>query len=170
MGKLRIEPKKKQMDTETYRRLWNTLREARSACVDNRVFYDLDSDEKAARIRKDLMMVADKEGLDVQIRSIRNQHSLELKFGSAPAPKAPRISSDDYRERVVAVLREAGGSMKKGDILGKADLSGSTWNIRIKELLNDGIIKRTGERRDAAYSLVEKPKPMKTRLKKKGAE
>ena len=155
MGKLRIEPISKQMDPDVYRQLWQVLRDARNASVNNRVYYDLDDGETPAKAKKDFKHVADKEGLDVQIRGIRKSNALEFTFNEpAPARSSQRIGADEYKEKVLAVISSAGKPLKKGEILAEADLSGSTWNIRIKELLKEGKVIRQGERRDATYKLA----------------
>ena len=46
MGKIRVEPKAKGMSPEKYKELSTLLYEARKAAVENRVFYDLDPEEK----------------------------------------------------------------------------------------------------------------------------
>jgi len=42
MGKLRLEPREKQMSAEEYQRIKGILQEARGAVSENRVYYDLD--------------------------------------------------------------------------------------------------------------------------------
>ena len=156
MGKLRLEPKEKGMDAKLFQELKSLLREGQAAGTTSKVFYDLSPDENKTTLKRNLQHVAEQEGMPVKIRSLRGEETLEFKFEQpkgSERPQQSRVGASDYREKVLGVLREADRPLKKGEILEQADLSGSTWNLRIKELLKAGLVVRTGERRDAVYSL-----------------
>lgn len=154
MGKLRLEPKVKQMGQETYREIRTLLAEAKKAAGDNKLFYDLDTQENGSQVRRDFLYVAQREGIGLSIRQLRKERALSLEFSdAAPAEKA-RITADQYREMVLEILREANRPMKKSEIIEGSGLSVSTWNLRINELVNSGKIKRKGNRRDTTYTIA----------------
>ena len=144
------------MEPGHYSELKSVLREARNAGVQHRIYYDLTPGESKPRIKKDLAYVADQEGINVKIRSLRGTDTLEFLFDQ-PVSKTssqPRFDAAGYRQTVLDILGSAEKPLKKGEILSRADLSGSTWNLRIKELIESGEVVREGERRDATYSLA----------------
>ena len=156
MGKIRVEPKAKGMNQQKYQELSTLLHEARKAAGENRVYYDLEPEEKGSATRQDLNYVARKEGINVRIRKLRKQHALELNFqdnGGRPGGNA-RIPAEDFKQRVLDTLESSGRPMKRGEILRETGLSASSWHVRIIELLKEGRVKKEGERRQAVYSLV----------------
>ncbi|MDJ0835439.1 MAG: winged helix-turn-helix transcriptional regulator [Acidobacteriota bacterium] len=157
MGKLRLEPKIKAMDREHYNMLLETLKEARSATRHARVFWDLEEGENASAVRRDFMHVAQKEKIALTIRRPRGASALELRFddkGAVVDNTPKRIPAEESRNRILKVLEESNGPMRKADIVSASEISSSTWNARIKELMAEGRVKRKGRQREATYTLA----------------
>ena len=155
MGKLRLEPKVKAMGREQYSELLETLKEARSANRHSRVYWDLEDSENASVVRRDFMYVAQKEKIALVIRRPRGASALELRFddkGAVVDNTPKRIPAEESRNRILKVLEEAKGPMRKADIVSASEISSSTWNARIKELLAEGQVKRKGRQREATYT------------------
>lgn len=155
MGRLRTEPKVKSfLSDEEYKNYKQILEDARNIASDNDVYYDLDQDEKAAVARKAFLYIAEEEGISVKVSSKRGENSLSLNFkAGARAGAGNRMSAEESRRRILNALKEAKKPMKKGDIIAKTNISPSTWNIRVKELLESGSVTKEGDRRDTTYSL-----------------
>ena len=154
MGKLRLEPKIKPLLTETeYSETLSILKGAESASADNLVFYDLDPDEKSRDVRKALAYVAEKEGINLKVRGRRGSNSLSLNFGKSAKPQAGRMSAVNAREVIVQTLAATKAPLSKSQIVEATEISPSTWNLRIKELLADGKVKREGRGRETKYSV-----------------
>jgi hypothetical protein len=157
MGKLRFEPKvKPPVDREEYQTYKDILLKALPAAGDNNVYYDLEKGEKLIKVRKALQYIAEREGIDLSVRAKRGENTLSLKFGAPAKSGTGRISAKDSRNRIVSVLSGAKTPMQKSDIIAAAGVSPSTWNLRIKELLDDRTVKRHGTGRQTAYSLASK--------------
>jgi hypothetical protein len=157
MGKLRFEPKvKPPVEREDYQTYRDILLKALPAAGENHVYYDLEKGEKLVKVRKALQYVAQKEGLDLSIRAKRGEDTLALKFEGPTKSVGGRISAKDSRNRIVSVLSGSKNPMRKSDIIAAAGVSPSTWNLRIKELLDDRTVKRHGTGRQTAYSLGSK--------------
>ena len=157
MGKLRTEPKQKSFLTqEEYDHLLSVLKDAQTASQDNHVFWDLDEGEKTAHFKKSFAFVARKADMEVTIRQVRGARSLSFHFkkGKAVGGNA-RMSAEECRARISKCLQTAGHPLKKNQIIKDTGISSSTWNIRIKELLKAGIVKRHGDRRDTTYTLAD---------------
>ncbi len=158
MGRLRMEPREKQMSHEEYHKTWAILQEARAAASDARVYYDLEEDESARGVRKSFQYVAEKEGLGLRIRRQRGSDALELIFDADAASEtkeAPkRLSAEEGRSRILAVLKQAGEPMRRADVVSRAGISTGTWSLRIKELLEEGKVVKHGSMRDSSYSLA----------------
>ena len=152
MGKLRLEAKAKAMDPKRYKDTLRILVEARQAARDSKVYWDLDSSEKAGDIRKEFLYVARKEGLPIKIRQLRKKHSLAMEF---PQPKDERVrmTKDEYKRRIIRALEQAARPLKKSEVIESAEVPASTWNLRIQELLKSGEIKKKGTRSETIYSL-----------------
>lgn len=156
MGKLRTEPKVKTLDPKRYNEMAELLHEAKKASDSAHVFYDLDADENSAKVKKDLQYVAQKEGIGLKLRQPRKSRTLQLLF-TEPETKQ-RLSAADAKTRILAVLSQAEGPMKKGEILAATGISTSSWNMRIRELTADKEVTREGNRRDTVYRLAKKKK------------
>ncbi|MFZ0426977.1 MAG: hypothetical protein WAO20_02585 [Acidobacteriota bacterium] len=165
MGKLRIEPKvKPPVSKEEYQYYKGVLNEAMGAADSNFVFYDLEKNEDPRKVRKAFQYVAAQEGTDVIIRANRDRNSLALKFRQAKASRSVegsaassgRISAEESRNRIVSALASAKGPLKKSAIIGATSVSPSSWNLRIKELLDEGTVRRHGSGRETTYSLKRK--------------
>jgi Fic family protein len=156
MGKLRTVPKYQSfLSQEEYDAYLKVLQDAQKAAESNHVFYDLEEDEKPSKVKKALNYVARKLNLEVTIRQVRGSRSLALTFRKGRAPSQGRMSAEESRNRILKCLRSHGGPMKKNEILRQTGVSPSTWNIRIKELIAEGLIVRHGERRDTTYEGVK---------------
>ena len=153
MGKLRIEPKQEAMSNEQYNGLLDAIKEARTASRHSRIYWDLEENENASQVRRDFLHVAEGEKINLSIRRPRGSASLEFQFdaGAEPAPK--RLPAEESRARIVEVIKNADGPLRKADIVSRAGISPSTWNSRITELLQLGSVKRHGRQRDATYTL-----------------
>lgn len=158
MGKLRTEPKHKSFLTqEQFEEYAHILKEAQNAADDNHVFWDLEPGEKASKIRKAFVYVAEKQGINVTIRQVRGKDSLAFYFrkGGAAAPGAGRMSAQESKNRILKCLKSARKPLKKNQIIKETGISPSTWNIRIKELLEDNEVARQGNRRDTTYTIKD---------------
>lgn len=153
MGKLRIESKTKGLDPKRYQELLTMLRTAQAQADSARIFYDLDPNEDGNATRKDLMHVAQSEGINVKVHRFRGKRVLQLKFLASPGANK-RISAEEARQRILSVLQEADEPLRKGDILKRSKINPGTWNVRIAELTSKGMVKRSGVRRDTVYSLT----------------
>jgi DNA-binding transcriptional ArsR family regulator len=153
MGKLRTEPKVKPfLDDQEYREYLELLRDAKQASNDNFVYYDLESGEKPRKVRKALLHVAEKEGISLRIRRERGTNSLGLSFREK-GKSSTRMSAEESRQRILKALGDAKEPQQKSQIISATGISPSTWNIRIKELMEAGKVKRMGDRRDTKYLL-----------------
>ncbi|CAM2006751.1 hypothetical protein [Acanthopleuribacter pedis] len=159
MGTLRKEPKYKSfLKQGEYDHYLSTLREAQMAADDNNVFFDLDASEKASQVKKAFLYVAEKEGVDVSIRQVRGANSIAFQFKKGKGAGGTRMSADESKERIVKCLANAEGPLKKNQIIRQTGISSSTWNIRIRELLDEKTVARRGERRDTTYTLAKSKK------------
>lgn len=165
MGKLRIEPKvKPPVGKDEYQYYKGVLNEALSAADSNYVFFDLEKNDDPRQVRKAFQYVAQQEGTDLIIRANRDKKSLALKFRQArkgrvvdsSGASTGRISAEESRSRIVAALKSAKEPMKKSAIIGATGVSPSSWNLRIKELLDEGTVRRHGSGRETTYSLKRK--------------
>ena len=153
MGKLRTEPKQKSFLTQQeYDELLSVLVDAQKACEENHIFYDLDENEKPSQVKKAFMYVARKGGIDLAIRQIRGARSLVFRFKKNRAPAPTRMSANECRSRILKCLQNSKVPLKKNQIIKETGVSPSTWNIRIKELLKEGLVARHGDRRDTTYT------------------
>ena len=150
MGKLRMEPKVKVFDSALYEQIKQILLEARDAAQDSDIFWDLEESEDAAATKRNFQYVASQEGIELNVRRQRGKNSLTLKFSDSE--RRGRIPASEARERIVSLLQRHNGPMKKGEILANTRLSQATWNLRIRELIDSGQVKRTGNRRDTVYT------------------
>lgn len=159
MGTLRLEPKQKSlMDPAQEEAYLKLLSEAKASAEDHHVYFDLEDDENPTQTKKKLMFVAEKANIDVTIRRQRGSRSLVFTFkkgGKGAAPAGARMSAEESRDRIIECLRNAPGPLKKNGIIKETGISSSTWNIRVKELLTEGIIERHGDRRDTTYTLAK---------------
>lgn len=153
MGKLRLEPKVKPLlNAEEYEQYNSVLQEALSASSANHVYWDLESGEKPQAVRKAFLYVAEKEGIGLQVRTKRDSNSLTLKFSGSASRPALRMSASEAEERILGTLRKARSPLSKSEIVQATGISPSTWNIRIKELLEKGSVVRHGKGRDTQYA------------------
>lgn len=154
MGKLRKEPKQKNLLTKAeFDQLLSILQEAKKSSEDNYLFYDLEDNEKPAKLKKAFNYVARKAGIDVTVRQVRGKRSLSFNFRKGRSG-APRMSAEESRTRILNCLKDAKSPLKKRQIIHETGVSPSTWNIRIKELLDNGKVTRHGNRRDTTYTIA----------------
>jgi hypothetical protein len=163
MGKLRIEPKVKPPVTkEEYEYYKKLLSEARSASDSNNVFYDLDDGENPRKVRRALQYVAEAEGLGLSVRANRKDNNLALRFSDGSRGSASRgsvggrISAAESKERILDTLRSSKNPLKKAEIVSASGVSPSSWNLRIKELLEEKLVQRHGSGRETTYTLKRK--------------
>jgi hypothetical protein len=158
MGKLRIEPKVKSMDPSTYREYAALLSDARAMAIDSHLFYDLEDGEDKAKTKRDMMYVAEKEGIGLQVRSSRGQSTLQLVFGGEPvsgqAPKRRRTSANEAQTLILEALATQAKPMKRREILRETGISLPSWNIQIRSLLEQNRVSKTGVKSDTVYFLV----------------
>lgn len=150
MGSIRLEPKEDTRDKEMYRKLKTAIVDAWAAIDDHRVFWDLDEDENANRIKRAFLDVAREENIPLQVRRLRGERTLELSFEAGSGK--PRRTGDT-RSRILEVLAEATEPMTRKDIVAQANISPSAWNKQIKDLVDDGSVVKLGHRRDSSYRL-----------------
>jgi len=154
MGRLRTEPKKKPLLSKPeYQRIQSVLQEAQRIAKDNHVFWDLDEGERPSKVKKHFLHVARNERIDISIRQVRGAKSLAINFKKPRKTTQTRMSAAESRRRIMKCLQSANQPLKKGQIIKMTGISASTWNIRIKELLNMGKVARHGNRRDTTYTI-----------------
>ena len=155
MGSLRCEPKVKPfLSDKEYQDCLKVLKDAQGASLESHVFFDMDSNENANKVRKSFLHVAQKEGIPVTIRRERGSQSLSLSFKDAGRSAPSRMSASECRHRIISALSNAKRALQKSEIISITGISPSTWNIRIKELMKAGKVSRHGDRRDTKYSLA----------------
>ena len=156
MGQLRIEPKiKPLLNEEEYSFYKGILQEAKQKAKENKVFWDLDPGEDIKKVKKAFLYVADKEGINLTVRAKRGSESLTLKLGGSAATRksGKRISSEECVRRIIDVLKKSDEPLNKSQIVNAACISGSTWNVRVKEMLSRGEIMKKGSGRQTTYYL-----------------
>lgn len=153
LGKLRLEAKVKVVDMARYRDRKDLLLSSATKIESERVRYDLHKDEDAEEVQSQFMGIARREKVDVRIRRLAKDNSLELVFQSEPVPE-PKITRDQFRQLVTRALKNAGRAMKRKEILKATGLSTANWTKGIKGLISEGYIRQTGERNSATYSLA----------------
>ena len=156
MGKLRIEPKiKPLLNEDEFKFYKSVLQEARRKSQENTVFWDLDPGEDARKVKKAFSLVAEKEGINLSVRAKRGSSTLVLNFRESQAPKksGKRISAEECVRRIINALKNSKNPLNKSQIVLAAGISSSTWNVRVKEMLNDGKIARKGSGRQTTYYL-----------------
>ncbi len=127
MGRLRFVPKKKGLDPQRHKELFGVLRHALLMKHEHQIFYDLDANEDGAQTRRDLLFVAGKEHLDIQVRRLRKSRALQIIFRDAQ--KGPRrVPVPEYKNRVLTVLQSAGRPLEKREILEQTGLHESLWS------------------------------------------
>ncbi len=149
---LRLEPKVKQFDEERFEELSQILREANQSAESSDIYWDLDDDENASAVRREFLQVADKLNMELTIRRKRGTKTLQFLFGNPG--RRERLSAAEARARILEAMKQSKEPVKKAHVLKKTGLSQATWNLRIRELLETGEVKRQGTRRDATYSIV----------------
>lgn len=154
MGKLRIEPKTKQMGPDRYREILSLLEMAQNESDNAYVFYDLDASEDPVLTRKEFLLVAEREEIHLAVRLRREQRALALSFSGAASLRRGRIPSDNAKQRILDALAATARPMRKGEIIAAAGINAGTWNPRITELLKEGRVVREGLRRESVYSLT----------------
>ena len=155
MGRLRKEPKIKTMDNQRYKELLSIIKQAQALSEDSHLFWDLEKGEDAAQVKKDFLYVAQKEQIPLTIRRLRSRATLHFLFTeSEGAQKRRRISAEEARERILRTLKQANSAMKKSDILSSTGISNSTWNLRIRELLDEKRVKKVGDKANTVYRLA----------------
>ena len=153
MGKLRTEPKVKSfLSQKEFDELLSVLKEAQKLSDENHVFWDLSPNEKSVTAKKGFAFVARKAGIDVTIRQVRGSHTIAFYFKKNKQGGSTRMSAAESRARILQCLKKGKKPLKKNQIIKETGISSSTWNIRIKELIKDGIVKRHGNRRDTTYT------------------
>ncbi|MCB1050773.1 MAG: hypothetical protein H6510_10860 [Acidobacteria bacterium] len=158
MGKLRTEPiHKRIMSEHEYQRISHVLHTAFKAAKDNNIYWDLEEGERASAVRKSFLYVAKKENLNISIRRVRGEHSLAIHFLETKAKPTLRIAAEESRRRIIKLLAQARKPLKKSQIIRETQIAASTWNLRIKELVNAGVVERHGDRRDTTYTLAKSP-------------
>ncbi len=142
------------MSAERYKDLLEVLTEAINLSARNRIYYDLCDDEDSIEAKKEFQYIAKMEGLPVYIRKIRGIHAFEFIYKAKDDPCNLRLSPEVYRNRILAVLKDAGKPLQKSEIIELGRLKEATWNLRIKELVESGYVRREGERRHATYMIT----------------
>jgi len=156
MGKLRIEPKIKSiLDEDQFKFHKTVLHEAKRKAQDNIIFWDLDQGEDIRQTKKAFAWVAEKEGINLTVRAKRGSHTLTLSFKETSGQKKPgkRISAEECVRRITVALRNSDIPLNKSQIVSAADISSSTWNVRVKEMLANRQIAKKGSGRQTTYYL-----------------
>ena len=156
MGKLRIEPKIKPiLDEDQFNFYKTVLHEAKKKAQDNIIFWDLDQGEDIRQTKKAFAWVAEKEGINLTVRAKRGSHTLTLSFKETSGQKksSKRISAEECVRRITEALRNSDIPLNKSQIVSAADISSSTWNVRVKEMLANRQIAKKGSGRQTTYYL-----------------
>jgi hypothetical protein len=136
---------------EEHKEIAAQLKEAQEKADKHNVFYDVERNQDKASVRKKLLYVAEREDLPLRIRSERKINSLRLTFDTAPQTK--RMTAPKARSLILKTLRAAKKPLSRQDIIKQTGITGSSWNLRIKELTEEGMIKRIGRRKQTQYRL-----------------
>jgi predicted transcriptional regulator len=158
MGVLRVEPKRGDaMSREEYRTFSGILKNAREKALANHIYFDLEDGENPVEVKKKFQFVAEQEEIEVVVRRLRGTNSLSFNFPKPvkilPAKQRLRLSANEARKRILEVLGRARGPLQKSEIIRASGISASTWNARIRELLENGSVVRLGNRRETSYQL-----------------
>ena len=157
MPKLRLEPKlKPPVDEKEYEELKELLQEGHSKADEHKVFLDLQKDEKPGQLRKALKYISEKEGIAVGLRYSRQNETIQLLFresGRSRSTAVSRMSAEEAKEKIVDTLKSAGDALSKSEIVEKAGIPPSSWNLRIKELLKGKVVSKEGKGRETKYRL-----------------
>ena len=154
MGILRVEPKKKPLVSDReYREFASVLHKARTAADEHHVFYDMEAGENANLVRKAFVHIATSEGIPVTIRRVRGKRSLSFNFRNGNKGRSTRMSATESRKLIINALSGSDSALQKSQILQLTGISPSSWNVRIRELVQEGKVIRHGDRRDTRYSL-----------------
>lgn len=154
MGNLRLKPKREPFLPEAdYAKFATVLREAQKAAQEHHVYYDVDKGENPNKVRKAFVHIATKENIPVTIRRERGSQSLVFLFKDPSKNHNSRMSANECRRRILKALSSSKKALQKSEIIDITGISPSTWNIRIRELMQEGKVVRHGERRDTRYSI-----------------
>lgn len=154
MGRLRLESRKSfvSLDPATYSSIYKDLKAAFERSDRHRIYYDLDEGEAVNFMKTAFQTVAASEGIPVQVKRVRGKKSLLLVFDEQI--DGHRLSAAESKRRILRCLSDAPSPLKKKEILRETGISPSTWNIRIRELVEKGAVVRQGNRRDTTYTLA----------------
>ena len=153
MPKLRFEPKiKPPVSDEEYKQYKEILSQGQENSKENNVFMDLEESDNPAYIRRAVLYVAEKEGISVKATHRRKDNSFMLAF-SATGTSGVRKSAEEARDLILGTLKEAGDYLKRSDILKKTGITAASWNVRIRELVKAGLVRRQGKGRETSYTV-----------------
>ncbi len=128
------------------------LGEAQKNSGENNVFMDLEESDNPAYIRKAVLYVAGKEGINVKATHRRKENAFVLSFGES-GRSGVRKSAEEARDLILGTLKDAGDYLKRSDILKKTGITAASWNVRIRELVKAGLVRRQGRGRDTSYTV-----------------
>jgi len=153
MPKLRFEPKEKPpVSNDEYIQYKELLNDAQENSGENNVFIDLEESDNPTYIRKAILFVAEKEGIKVKATHRRKENAFVLSFGET-RPSGVRKSAEEARDLILGTLKDAGDYLKRSDILKKTGITAASWNVRIRELVGAGLVRRQGKGRDTSYTV-----------------
>ena len=177
MGQLRIEPKEKTLEREVYQGLAAMLREGRKLANEQHVYYDLDPGEVPSEARRNLLYVARKAKIGLQVNRKHGTRALALRFQHSvvPVEHKPRLVIADAKQTVLAVLKAADCPKSRNQLeeLIPFEMTPSQWGGVLRQLLEEKAIVKEGAARNTQYSIVSVVEPKKsgaTRLVKKKRE
>ncbi len=155
MGILRIQSRKYKLEALVYRQYWLWLHEAMSAQHDNKITWIPDEGESLSEARKAFLFVANREGIDVKVRRVQGENSLALTF---PRPKkVVPLSTEECKRMVLDALVRADKPLSRLTILEETGISGKIWQKLIKQMLDENLVLRIGERIKTAYIPASRP-------------
>ena len=159
MGQLRIEPKEKTLEPEIYQGLAAMLHEGRKLASEQHVFYDLDPEEDPSIARRNLLHVARKERIGLQIKRKHGTRVLALKFKNqdAAVERKPRLVVADVKQTVLAVLKAADCPKSRNELEGLVPFSRtpSQWSFVLRQLIEEKVIVKEGAASNSQYSIVK---------------
>lgn len=138
-----------------YDDLREMLKQAREKAEQHHVYLDCEKGENKAEVKKKLLYVSEKENLPLKVQSLRGKNSLRLTFTSPANKRATRtrMSAEEGKSQILVALKKAKQPLSRKDVLETTDVNAASWNLRIKELVEAGLVKRTGSKRETKYTI-----------------
>ena len=145
-GRLVKEP---LVSAREYKQILKIIKEAQQSAQER--CYWVSTDESLDVCRKKFIIVAQKEGIPLLARKIKNERRLELTFPGKS--KCRLLDQNQYKEAILEILAGQEPKRRK-DILAEGRLSPSMWTSALRQLKEQGKVQQDGR----LYRLVRRIK------------